>query len=224
MRDAYAGIEKQGQEGNLLAPEDPGFDKFKLDEDTAKLLRSQIDSGAIKGDQANYVNWLLKGKKRGKDLDVTIGKDFKNRQIYYQGAGGQQGNKLAPEGTSDIIYGAMDQINTQRAKREEAINTPIQPLSQVGAIEHLTKQGAGQNKTWEQLVKPSPVKPIPSSVQDAKLTTTKDKTKRATSVGKSKLSSYDKVWKANKSGVQQKYKNKAEFVKAAEAWWAKKDL
>ena len=233
MKDAYAGVEKPGQEGNTLAPENPGYDQIKLDDDTIKLLEAQIRGGAIKGDQADYIKWLISGKKKGVDKDVTIGKDFLNRKISYQGEYGQQDypKGLAPEGTSDLIYNAVNIIDTQRADREKAISTPTQPITPVSAIDHLTKQGYGKKPAaWEQLVKPRPVEPIPSAKtptpppQDAKPKPTEIKGKRAASVGKSKLSSYDKVWKDNKGGIQQKYKTKADFIKAADAWWAKKGL
>jgi len=48
--------------------------------------------------------------------------------------------------------------------------------------------------------------------------------RRADAVNQKKLSSYGKAWESNKGGVQGKYKNKAEFVKAAELWWKAKGL
>ena len=236
MRDAYAGVEKPGQEGNPLAPENPGYDQVKLNDDTIKLLEAQLRGGAIKGDQADYIKWLISGKKRGVDKDVTIGRDFLNRKISYKGSYGQVDypKGLAPEGTADLIYNAINRVDAERAKREEAISKPTGPITPVSAIDHLTKQGYGKKPAaWEQLVKPPPVKPSSSVKQytpdmsDVKVTgklPTKHKAKRAASVGKSKLSSYDKAWKDNKGGIQDKYKNKAEFVRAAEAWWAKKGL
>jgi hypothetical protein len=236
MMDADKGIEKPGQEGNPLAPENPGYDQVKLSDDAIDLLEAQLRGGAIKGDQADYIKWLISGKKKGVDKDVTIGKDFLNRKISYKGTYGQVDypKGLAPKGTSDLIYNAINTVDTEKAKREEAINKPTGPITPVSVMEHLTKKGYGETPAaWEQLVKPPPVKPSSSikqytpdmdDVEVADKLPPKNKSKRAASVGKNKLSSYDKVWKDNKGGIQQKYKTKADFVKAADAWWAKKGL
>jgi len=157
---------------------------------------------------------------------------FGEKEMNYQtNTGGVVTNPKSAHAISSVLD-ALNKGRGNQQKREDAKNTPTS-LSTIKPSKIKTKY---DSKNYQMNYRFEPKISNNTSTNtninnnrniEGNKGPTTNKTlsqKRAAAVNQKKLSSYGKAWESNKGGVQGKYKNKAEFVKAAEAWWETKGL
>ena len=209
-----------------------GQQTLSLDHNDIHNLRVAVQRGGLdKETKDAYLAAINRGPGQPMVVDPNSG------ELNFQT---NTGAITTRSGTSDAMSNLLTTLDRGRGnqkKREEAINTPTMPLETIKASKikvntpeftpKIQKMDVDQWKK-DYMDKDDGAPTGPSITKDRNIEGNKGtKTlsqKRAAAVNKNKLSSYTKAWESNKGGIQSKYKNKAEFVKAAEAWWAKKGL
>ena len=211
---------------------EPGQQTLSLDHDDIHNLQVAVQRGGLdKATKDAYVAAINRGP--GKPMVV----DPESGELNFQTSTGAITTRSGSSDAMSNLLTTLDRGRGNQKKREEAINMPTMPLEtikpskiKVNTPEFTPKIQKMNVDQWKKdyMDKGDSAPTGPNITNNRNIEGNKGaKTlsqKRAAAVNKNKLSSYTKAWESNKGGIQSKYKNKAEFVKAAEAWWAKKGL
>ena len=211
---------------------EPGQQTLSLDHDDIHNLQVAVQRGGLdKATKDAFVAAINRGP--GKPMVV----DPESGELNFQTSTGAITTRSGSSDAMSNLLTTLDRGRGNQKKREEAINMPTMPLEtikpskiKVNTPEFTPKIQKMNVDQWKKdyMDKGDSAPTGPNITNNRNIEGNKGaKTlsqKRAAAVNKNKLSSYTKAWESNKGGIQSKYKNKAEFVKAAEAWWAKKGL
>jgi hypothetical protein len=205
-----------------------GQQTVSLDYDDIHSLKVALQRGGLDEETKNAYAAAI---ERGPGNPMVV--DPRSGELNFQTG---TGAIITQPGSSDAMNNLLTTLDKSRGRsksREEAINTPTR-LETVKPSRIKTKYDSKEFvPNFKKPVTPREnistdmpditLRPSDRNIEGNKGSRTLSQ-KRAAAVDKKKLSSYGKAWESNKGGVQSKYKNKAEFVKAAEDWWKKKGL
>ena len=213
-----------------------------LDMNDLSAVRSALARGDLDKDTQDLFNYVASSGGSGfKPVQLHTGKggtEFFNPQTSSWKTGSRS------DAASEALMNVINRSRSDRKRQKDAVNQPTEFRDPVGhenvhfetstpginvmkgdsRARHLDSSGFYENQNKSTNIEgKTAMKPSTRNIEGNKGAKTLSQ-KRAAAVNKNKLSSYTKAWESNKGGIQQKYKNKAEFVKAAEDWWAKKGL
>ena len=203
-----------------------------LDMNDLSAIRSALARGDLDKETQDLFNYVASSGGSGfKPVQLHTGKggtEFFNPQTSSWKTGSRS------DAASEALMNVINRSRSDRKRQKDAVNQPTEFRDPVGHenvrfetstpginIPKGVTRGVTESKSTG--IEGTAMKPSTRNIEGNKGAKTLSQ-KRAAAVNKDKLSSYTKAWESNKGGIQQKYKNKAEFVKAAEDWWAKKGL
>ena len=212
-----------------------GQQALSLDHDDIHNLQVAVQRGGLdKATRDAYVAAINRGPGQPMVVDPESGElNFQTNTggiVTQPGSSDAMNNLLTTlnKGRGSQKYPDIDEEKIKKDDRKKLmrdVSREARKFEIGGADETNRLKNIPEEKEEEEVIttfKPRKKDPASLSVNNKGGKTLSQK--RAAAVNQKKLSSYSKAWESNKGGVQSKYKNKAEFVKAAEDWWAKKGL
>lgn len=212
-----------------------GYGRITVDDKMEGLLRGVVKGGKLDEESHNYISNMLSGKKPGVDTNIDFNLTNPRKTSYMGSSGSGYTDSPSPKGLIEKLQLYSGKIKNRDAKLAEA-QRKVTTLEKVPSSKIPTKKPKlNPRKTpteyYSKLDKEktdSKSTTVKQKKKKVKKVSVKDKRslskKRAASVSKNKLQSYDKVWKENKGGLQDKFSSKEEFKAKAEEFWKGKGL